>query len=503
MDLNKQPALLIKGITKQFPGVRALDEVSIEAYSGEALGLIGVNGAGKSTLMNILAGVLRADSGKIHIEGREANISSPKEAERSGIAFIHQEPVIFSTMSIAENMFISRLHKYNTVPVLNKRSMEAEAQKYLSMLGSGLNPRARMSDIPIGDRQIVEIARALSQGARLILFDEPTSSLTFKEKTRLFEVINSLKKQGAIIIYISHFLDEISEICERVTVLRDGRVSGYGPVSDFTREDIIRLIVGKDVAQYASNKQRTAGDVVLKVENLTRGKATRNVSFTLRKGEVVGLWGLMGSGRTELIRALLGLDHAENGRIYFKKKDTLDRVSGAGLLKYCGYVTENRHDDGLFLPFPLWKNISAASLGQFTSKLLHFMDASRERSSSQAFIGKLRIAAPDVFIRADQLSGGNQQKVIMSKWLQRKPKVFFLDEPTRGVDVGAKAEIHRIIAELAEEGAAVLMISSEIEEIMNLSDRVLVMSRGSIVGEVAREEIEKERLMALCVGKEG
>lgn len=499
--MSKKPSLRIEGICKQFPGVRALNDVYIEAYNGEALGLIGVNGAGKSTLMNILGGVLRADEGKIYINDKEVNIHSPKEAEKYGIAFIHQEPVMFSTMTIAENMFISRLKNFKSLPVLNRRSMNDEAVKYLKMLGSNLDPDTRMSEIPIGERQMVEIARALSQGAQLILFDEPTSSLTYKEKTRLFEVINSLKEQGAMIIYISHFLDEVAEICERITVLRDGRVSGSGFVNEFTKEDIVRFIIGKNTEQYATKSGRTSREVVLKVEKLTRGKAPRNVSFELKKGEVVGLWGLMGSGRTELLRALMGLDRPDYGKIYMNEKGLLKQVSASWLLKKSGYITENRHFDGLFLSLPLWKNISAASLGQFTSKIFKFLDISKERASSQTYISKLKIAAPDAFIRAEQLSGGNQQKVIMSKWLQRNPGVFFLDEPTRGVDVGAKAEIHKIISELADQGTAVMVISSEIEEIMNLSDRVLIMRRGSIVAEIGRNEIAKENLMALCVGE--
>ncbi|HYF75197.1 MAG TPA: sugar ABC transporter ATP-binding protein [Candidatus Nitrosocosmicus sp.] len=501
MKLSIKPSLRIEGVSKQFPGVKALNNVNIKAYSGEAMGLIGVNGAGKSTLMNILAGVLRSDEGKIFIEDKELNIHSPKEAEKSGIAFIHQEPVVFSAMTIAENMFISRLQSYKSVPVIDTGKMNDEAEKYLQMLGSSLNPRTRMSEIPIGDRQMVEIARALSQGAKLLLFDEPTSSLTFKEKNRLFDVINSLKQQGATIIYISHFLDEVAEICERITVLRDGQVSGSGLVGEYTREDIIRFIIGNNTEQYVPEGKRSAGEVVMKVEDLTRGKAPRNVSFELRKGEVVGLWGLMGSGRTELFRALLGLDHPEGGKIYLNQNGILKQVSANKLLKEAGYVTENRHFDGLFLQLQLWKNVSAASLGRFASKICRYLNVSKEQESSRLFIKKLKIAAPDVFIRAEQLSGGNQQKVIMSKWLQRNPGVFFLDEPTRGVDVGAKAEIHRIISELADQGAAVMVVSSEIEELMNLSDRVLVMRRGSIVAEVGHEEIAKNNLMALCVGE--
>lgn len=495
------PTLQIKEITKTFPGVLALNKINIEAFSGEVLGLIGINGAGKSTLMNILAGVTHADSGHIMIDGKVVDINTPKKAEKSGIAFIHQEAVLFSTMSIAENMFISNLKTNKTNTFLDIKKMEDESKRYLKMLGSELDPKTLISDLPIGDRQIVEIARALSKGSKLILFDEPTSSLSFKEKERLFGIMRSLKENGATIIFISHFLDEIALICDRIAVLRDGTVSGSGLINQFHVDDIVKLMLGITINQYIPRKDKAIGEVVLEVNNLSGNKAPKDASFELKKGEILGLWGLLGSGRTELVRTLLGLDSVQKGNIFYRDNGTMKPISGKKLLQISGFVTENRHEDGLFLSTSLWENISAASLMRFTSKLLKLLDKNNEQTVAGEMIKKLNIAAPNVHIKVKQLSGGNQQKVIMGKWLHKQPKIYFLDEPTRGVDVGAKAEIHKIISELTENGSSVILISSEIDEIVSLSDRVIIMRRGSIVCDVPKDEINKDNLMSKCVGE--
>lgn len=495
-------SLELKNIVKQFPGVRALDDVTMHANSGQAMGLIGINGAGKSTLMNIIAGVLKQDSGEIVLDGKIVKIGNPRDAEAAGIAFIHQEPVVFETMTVAENMFISHLATKQNSPFLDNAYMEQEARKYLDILGSTISPKAKLSTIPIGDRQIIEIARALAAGAKYLLFDEPTSSLTFKEKEKLFEVINSLKKRGDTIVFISHFLDEVAEICETVTVLRDGRVSGSGNMADFSREEIIRFIIGESKTKEIPARTKAAGEVVVKAEHIAGEKLPKDVSFEVRRGEVVGVWGLMGSGRSETVRAMFGLDPGAKGKVSLNKGGELRQISHARLLENSGYVTENRHKDGLFLAQPLWKNNSSASLSQFASKILKVLSPKKEMNAADEMKERLNIKTPDMKVLASQLSGGNQQKVVFSKWLQRRPDFFVLDEPTRGVDVGSKNEIHVKVAELANDGAAVLLISSEIEEILTLSDRVIVMNKGKVVAEVGGDNIERQNLMALCV-KEG
>lgn len=495
-------SLQLRNIVKQFPGVRALDDVTVCANAGQSMSLIGINGAGKSTLMNIIAGVLKQDSGEIILDGKKVEINNPRDAEAAGIAFIHQEPVVFETMTVAENMFISHLVSKEKSPFLDYAYMETEARKYLDILGSTISPKAKISSIPIGDRQIIEIARALAAGAKYLLFDEPTSSLTFKEKEKLFEVIGSLKKRGDTIIFISHFLDEVAEICETVTVLRDGRVSGSGNMADFSREDIIKFIIGESKEKEIPKRTAQVGNVVVKAEHISGEKLPHDVSFEVHSGEVLGIWGLMGSGRSETIRAMFGLDARAEGRVSLNTDGELKQVSSTKLLEKSGYVTENRHKDGLFLTQPLWKNNSAASLRQFASKALKVLNPKKEMAAADEMKERLNIKAPDMKILASQLSGGNQQKVVFGKWLQRRPDFFVLDEPTRGVDVGSKNEIHVKVAELANDGAAVLLISSEIEEILTLSDRVLVMNKGRIVAEVGKENMERQNLMALCVGEE-
>jgi len=490
-----EPALLeMRNINKEFPGVKALDDVSIEALGGEVTGLIGVNGAGKSTLMNILGGVHRASGGKIYINGEEARINSPHDAESYGIGFIHQEPLIFNYMTVAENIFISKLKK-----IVNYKKLNTEAKKYLDMLGCDIKPTAKIGDLPIGERQVVGIARALSCGGKILLFDEPTASFTSAEKRRLFEIIRELKQQGTVIFFISHFLDEVEEITDKTIVLRDGRVVISGLTKDIPRSEILRNMIGGEITKLEENTSKTLGEVVFKAEGVTAGKAPVDVSFELRKGEILGLWGLMGSGRTELLQTLYGLIKADKGQVYFNTEDGLKPVSFKKVSDFCGYVTEARHDDGLLLPWPVWKNITSSNLKTYVRKPLPFLDVKKQKEDAAEYIKKLNVKTPGIDVKIESLSGGNQQKTIMAKWLLRKPRIFLLDEPTRGVDVGAKAEIHKMIQHLAMEGTASLLISSEFEEFIALSDRVLVLNRGRIAAEIDKADIDKEVLMSYCV----
>lgn len=487
--------LQIQNISKQFPGVRALDNVNIEAHGGEIIGLIGVNGAGKSTLMNILGGVFPQTEGKILIDGEEAVIRTPHDAEKYGIGFIHQEPVMFNYMTVAENISISHLNgrvKY--------KEMNQTARKYLAEMNCDIDPKKRVIDLSIGERQMVEIARALSTGGKILLFDEPTASFTDAEKARLFEVIRGLKAKGSCIFFISHFLDEVEELTDRTIVLRDGRVVVSGKTSEISREEILRNMVGGEITKVNNQENKQFDEVIMRVEDLTVGNKPNHVSFDLHRGEVLCIWGLMGSGRTETLRAIFGLDKTDCGSV------SIDAGDGRGLRKipfshvreYCGYVTEARHDDGCLLPQSVWENMTAPNLNAYL-KNRFFLDFDRQKADSEDYCKRLNVKTSSIYTQMSTLSGGNQQKIIMAKWLMKKPRVFLIDEPTRGVDVGAKAEIQKMIRELAEQGSACIVVSSEIEEISAVCDRVLIFNRGRINGEVHKNEIDKDTLMQLCV----
>lgn len=491
---EKTTTLEIRNISKVFPGVRALNNVNIQAKGGEIVGLIGVNGAGKSTLMNILGGVHAQTEGQIVIDGEEAHINTPEDAEKYGIGFIHQEPVMFNHMTVAENISISRLHGK-----INYKEINEIAKKYLAMMNCDINPKTKVQDLPIGERQMVEIARALSSGGKILLFDEPTASFTDTEKEKLFEVIRELKRRGSCIFFISHFLDEVAELTDRTIVLRDGQVVITGNTSEITRREILENMIGGQVAEVSDGADRVFDKVVLKVENLTRGSKPDRVSFELHEGEVLGVWGLMGSGRTETMRAIYGLDKPDSGAIYLDQGDGkgLQAVTSKETRELFGYVTEARHDDGCLLPWTVWENMSSPNLMSYKKGL--FLDYDKQKEDSEEYCKKLNVKTPSIYTKMESLSGGNQQKVIMAKWLIRKPKVFLIDEPTRGVDVGAKAEILKMIRKLAEEGTACLVVSSEIEEISSVCDRVIVLNRGRVSGELNKSEIAKEALMHLCV----
>lgn len=485
-------------INKIYPGVKALDDVTIEAKKGEVLGVIGINGAGKSTFMNVLAGEIKADRGTFVIDGAEKKLENQKDSEKNKIALIHQEAVVFKDLTVAENIFIYSLNKFRRHGLVQYRRMRKEAARYLAMIGSEINPGTLVRDITVGERQMVEIARALSRDAEIVLFDEPTSSLSMEEKENLFKIIAALKKQNKIVMYITHFLDEVLRICDRAVVMRDGRVVGNTAIEQLNSEDLITMMVGYSVETVVNRKEPPETEAVLEVKNLTRAPRVNNVSFTLKRGEILGLWGLLGSGRTEIVRAMFDLDRPESGSVWkISREGKMEKISGHKLLLETAYITEDRHQDGLFLSMPLWKNITMASLDRFSRG---FMQEKEEHQYSRELIDKLMVKTPDENVAADKLSGGNQQKVIMARWVGKKPDIFFIDEPTRGVDVGAKAFIHKTILELAAAGSSVVLISSEIEENLNLCDRVLIVKNGTITAEVQKKDINKQNLMNLCIG---
>jgi ribose transport system ATP-binding protein len=492
--------LNMKAVTKTFPGVKALDEVSITVQAGEILGLVGVNGAGKSTLMNILGGIYQPDTGHIEIDGDEVELSRPIDADRAGIAFIHQELLYFPTLTVAENIFISRLPSGRIPFSVDKRAARRRAKEALTQLGSQIRPIARMETLSVGEKQVVEIARALAQGADIVIFDEPSSSLSVKEKDALFAIVRKLKAEGKAIIYISHFLDEIENLCDRYTVLRNGHVVGSGSVIDVTREQIVEMIVGQVMDGREVRTRRAAVKPRLTLSGIRRQGILKEVNLELKRGEVLGLWGLMGSGRTELLRSVLGLDRLDGGHVTLHDEDGPRTIDLYELLERTAYVTESRRTDGLFLDDQIWKNISATTLNQYASGRMQVLDTSAETLTAKNMIERLTIKTPDQQTRAGNLSGGNQQKVVFAKWLNRKPEILFLDEPTRGVDVSAKREIGDLIGSLADLGTSVLLITSEVEEMVLLADRVLVLRDGVISAEMIGDKISETKLMAAAMG---
>jgi len=502
MEIIEQKLEMLN-ISKSFPGVEALNDVSITALSGKIMGLVGVNGAGKSTLMNILGGIYTNDSGKIILNGNQILLKTPNDAAKNGISFIHQDLLYFASQTVAENIFMNDLPKYNNIPFLiNNSQINEQASRVLNMLGSDMNPNSIMEELSTGEKQIVEIARALAAGSDIVIFDEPTSSLSIKEKEKLFEVVRKLKSENKIIIYISHFLNEIQELCDTYVVLRNGTLVGSGNIADETKNNIIRMIIGRDLVASKNQSKKTSSKRILKINNLIQGDLLRGINLTLNKGEVLGLWGLMGSGRTELVRAILGLDPIETGEIHFYQNDLKNQISPKQLLKKCGYVTESRRVDGLFISEPVWKNITSSNLVYYSKGKLKLIDTNSEMQSAKNHIEKLKIKTPSHTTSIENLSGGNQQKTIFSRWLDKRPKILVLDEPTRGVDVGAKQEIGTLITELAEDGTAILLISSEIEEIVSLSNRVLVLRDGFVAHEAMGEDINEVNLMSIALGKE-
>ncbi len=498
-----EATLRIENCHKRFSGVYALRDISLEFYGGEVVALLGVNGAGKSTLMNVLGGVLKADEGRILINGREVQINKPSDSRRLGVAFIQQEVQLFGNLTVYENIFLVDLksyHKYKGLPVLDKKRLCEKANELLLPLGCTVDPNQKVNTLSVGEQQIVQIARALSLGGEILLFDEPTSSLSMKEKENLFEVIRKLKADGKTIIYITHYLDEVEKICDKVVVMRDGQVVGKGPVAEMDRNTIVSYMVPSKVT-FSLVESRMTDEVVLRVSNLHGERFPINVSFDLHRGEVLGLWGLLGSGRTETIQTMLGLAPLIQGSILYSVKGELKAIRPHQLFKKCGYVTEGRHHDGLYLPMQLWKNVTAANLGAFSRSFLRVLSKSKEKAEGTRYIQEMHIAASDCDALVGQLSGGNQQKVVISKWLSKNPEILILDEPTRGVDVGAKVEIQNLIRQLAAKGMSCIVISSETEEIQKLADNIVVLRDGRASAYLTSGDITNQRLTKECIGE--
>ena len=481
----------MKDIVKTFPGVKALDHVNFELRSGEVMALLGENGAGKSTLMKILSGVYTKDSGTMTIFGTEYDNLTPKQAQDVGVAIIHQELNMCRHLSVAENMFLGR-EKVNGI-VLNDREMEAEAAKILGDLKIDIDPRQTVGDLPVSKQQMVEIAKALSIHAKILIMDEPTSSLTAKEIEELFRIIRQLKADGCGIVYISHRLEELKAIVDRVTIMRDGQYITDGNFADMTMEQIIANMVGREIKEQFPRVSCPKGKKIFEVKNLNAGHLVRDINFSLYEGEIVGFAGLMGAGRTETTRAIFGVDPKTSGEIWLDGKEVkitcpMDAIKAGIVL-----APEDRKKDGLCTKLSIRHNLALPNLDLICSKL--GVISSKKDDLCEKAVKDLLIKTPTVEVNAGNLSGGNQQKVVVGKWLARNSRVVIFDEPTRGIDVGAKVEIYNLMNQLKKQGIAVMFVSSEMPEVLGIADRVIVMCDGKITGEVMAKETSQNEVL--------
>ena len=485
--------LTMKGIDKSFPGVHALDHVDLEVRKGEVHALMGENGAGKSTLMKVLTGIYTNDSGTITYEGKEVEFHHPKEAQEAGIVIVHQELNMMNHLTVAQNIFIGR--EFMKGAMIDDAKMNAESKKLFDQLGINIDPTEKMGNLTVGKQQMCEIAKAISHKAKVIIFDEPSAALTEAEIDELFKIIRDLRDQQLGIVYISHRMDEIKVITDRVTVMRDGGYVGTLITKDCTKDDIINMMVGRVIYEDPKTQSMVAPDapVVLKVEHLNAGKMVQDVSFELHKGEILGFSGLMGAGRTETARALFGADPKESGDIYVNGKKVDIRSPKDAVALGIGYLSEDRKRYGIVVDKSVAENSTMAHLKNFVKGI--FIDKKKEENATQDYIKRLNTKTPSTDQLVVNLSGGNQQKVVLAKWLVKDCDILIFDEPTRGIDVGAKSEIYHLMNELVAQGKSIIMISSEMTEILRMSDRIVVMCEGKKTAEIDIAAATQENIM--------
>ena len=498
LSYETPPLVGASGIYKDFGGVDVLKDATIDLRGGEIHGIVGENGAGKSTLAKIIGGVHTPRAGMIRVNGGPAHIPNPRAAIAQGIALIHQEPLTFPDLTVAENIFIGRQPKRGGV--VDWARMFREAGEILTTLGVHINPRVNVGGLSIADQQMVEMAAALSQQARVLLMDETTAALTPSEVERLFAIMRRLRDQGAALAFIGHRLEEIFAICDRITVLRDGNVVGQLVTRETSIDQVLRLMVGRPMeAMFARDVKHRPGEVILEVRQLCRRGEFDGISFQVRAGEIVGLAGLVGAGRTEVARAIFGIERPDSGEILIAGKQVRVRSPRDAMAQGLALVPEDRQHHGVLMPINVWQNATLPIVGSLSR--LGWLRNGAARAATVEYVGRLGIRLRHVGQPIRELSGGNQQKVVLSKWLLSKPRIMILDEPTRGIDVGAKAEVHRLMAELAAGGVAILMISSELPEILAMSDRILVMREGRLAAEFAQAEATAERVIAAATGQ--
>jgi rhamnose transport system ATP-binding protein len=488
--------LSVDRAAKNFGGVKALVSASLTLYAHEIHALLGENGAGKSTLLKTLAGVHRLDAGTILLNGQPFEQGSTRAAREQGIAVIYQEPNLFPDLTLAENVFAGRQPiKGGSV---DWKYMHDEAKKLFEQLGVPLNPHSRARGLSIADQQIVEIAKAISTQANVIVMDEPTAALSSKEVDRLFSVARNLREQGCAVVFVSHRLDEVFALCDRITIMRDGSTVSTALISEMSEPEVIRAMVGRDVSELFPKQETTIGDVVLSVRDLARDGQFENISFDVRAGEIVALAGLVGSGRSEVARAIFGVDEINSGAVTMFGKALKQKSPSAAMEAGIALVPEDRRQQGLFMATSISKNAAVTSLGRIRKAFLISAKAEQELSEQWTMVMQTKFAS--IQDPVERLSGGNQQKVVLAKWLATNPKLLIVDEPTRGIDVGTKSEVHKLLSQKAKEGLAVLMISSELPEVLGMADRVLVMREGHIVREFSRKEATSEAVIAAATG---
>ena len=498
LENSNPPILEILNLSKRFDMTQALDDVSLKMYSGEIHALVGENGAGKSTLIKILTGIQQADQGELRLSGTPVKINNSQEAQAYGIAAIYQEPLLFPDLDVAENIFISRQDQGFFV---RWNKMYKEAEKILNNLGVRIDVRAPASGLTLAAQQAVEIAKAISLNVRVLIMDEPTASLSKHEVNQLFRVVQQLKQDNVALLFISHRLEEVFEIADRITVLRDGRHISTNAVSAVTKDSLIREMVGREVEQfYATGKTRTVGKRICAVKKLSKESTFSNISFDLHEGEILGFAGLVGSRRTDVGLAMFGINPADSGIIEIEDKTV--EINSPQTAKKLGiaYMTEDRHQLGLAMPMSITSNITLPSLSRYLGKF-GIVKKKEEDETANEFKHRLKIKTPSLAHEVGKLSGGNQQKVMFSKWLNTQPKIIILDEPTRGIDVAAKAEVHAMIQELAEQSLAIIFISSDLPEVLAMSDRVLIMREGRQMGIMASRDATQESVMSLAMGQ--
>jgi len=494
----EQPLLDVRDVSKRFPGVQALDKAHLDVNRGEVLALVGENGAGKSTLMKILSGVLQPDSGTILMNGQEVVPRDPVHARDDlGISIIYQELNLASNLSVAENVYLGRFPSQHGF--VQFKLLYRQAEEFLDALGADLDPRAPVARLSVAQRQMVGVAKAISYQCKLLIMDEPTSALTTRETEILFGLTRGLRDRGVGVIFITHRLDEVFEIADRVSIMRDGKTVGTLPIGVADRATVVRMMVGRDLSEMYAAKESAIGDSLLEVRHLSIPNLLEDVSFELHQGEIVGLFGLLGAGRTDLAQALFGVGPTPGGEVQIAGCPVTIRSPADATKMGLGYVPEDRKLQGLISLMSVRENVTLTVL-RGLSRATTMVRVSEERQLADHFIQSLDIRTPSREQRVNNLSGGNQQKVVVAKWLASNPRVLILDEPTRGIDVGAKAEIHAIMARLAEQGVGILMISSELPEVLGMSDRILVMHEGRIIGEFSRKEATKERIMLAATG---
>jgi len=495
--MRKLPIVEVKNITKVFPGVRALDKVSLKLLPGEVHGLVGENGAGKSTLIKIISGVYQPSSGEIIINGEKQVIKDPSSALLLGIVPVHQELNLEQHLSVAENIYVGRQPK-TKFGFVDYREMNRLAAEYLKELDVHIDPSIPLGMISIAERQMVYIARAISLEAKVLIFDEPTASLTEHETESLFQAIKKLKKKNISIIYISHRLEEVFHICDFLTIMRDGSVVAEKSISEITSDYIIRMMVGRDIKEMYQKERIAKGNPVLEVRNLNVKGILSNISFCIRSGEIVGIAGLVGAGRTELVRTIFGDLQKTSGEILIDGKVVNINSPSDAIKAGVGLVPEDRKEQGLVLGLPVFINICMAIISKITS--LGIINRRTETEFANQYVNQLAIRTPSIYQQVQYLSGGNQQRVVIAKWLATNPKILLVDEPTRGIDVGAKAEIHALLNELVKKGVAILMISSELPEVLAMSDRILIMHQGQVKAELPGGRTTEEEVMRYATG---